>query len=580
MSAIPAIDEAPSILLVEDNPGDVRLVEELLRAAWVVAGSINHVSSVEDAIRRVAKDVPACILLDLSLPDAQGLGTLERVRDAHPSVPIVVLTGTDDEAQAVQAVQEGAQDYLIKGQVDGHLLGRAIRYAIERKFAEVQLSHQALHDPLTGLANRALLMERLAQALARTERRPSSVAVLFLDIDRFKTINDNFGHEVGDSVLACIGDRLRKALRPEDMASRFGGDEFVVLCEDLEDDRHVVTIAKRIGRSISEPISLEAGEVVVTTSIGIAAARGIGDQPEVLLRDADAAVYRAKDRGRDRFEFCDQRMRARLLRRSRRESELRHAIDAGELRLYYQPLVVVDDLRVRRVEALVRWEHPRLGLLLPREFIPVAEETGFIVDLGSWVLREACCQAVRWEHASPDQRSISIAVNVSPRQLDHPDFEDTVWQIVEETGAEPKNLWFEITETAFMDPAPPVLEMLGRLRELGIHLAIDDFGTGYSSLAALHRLPVDAVKIDRSFVTSAGEDGSDAIVRAIVALAASLSIDVIAEGIERPEQRDRLRALGCRYGQGFLFSRPLASDEMEALLATWSPPEAAALGIE
>jgi PleD family two-component response regulator len=213
MSPIAAIDEAPSILLVEDNPGDVRLVEELLRAAWVVAGSINHVSSVEDAIGHVAKDVPACILLDLSLPDAQGLGTLERVRDAHPSVPIVVLTGTDDEAQAVQAVQEGAQDYLIKGQVDGHLLGRAIRYAIERKFAEVQLSHQALHDPLTGLANRALLMERLAQALARTERRPSSVAVLFLDIDRFKTINDNFGHEVGDSVLACIGDRLRKALR-------------------------------------------------------------------------------------------------------------------------------------------------------------------------------------------------------------------------------------------------------------------------------------------------------------------------------------------------------------------------------
>jgi diguanylate cyclase (GGDEF)-like protein len=416
MSPIAAIDEAPSILLVEDNPGDVRLVEELLRAAWVVAGSINHVSSVEDAIGLVAKDVPACILLDLSLPDAQGLGTLERVRDAHPSVPIVVLTGTDDEAQAVQAVQEGAQDYLIKGQVDGHLLGRAIRYAIERKFAEVQLSHQALHDPLTGLANRALFMERLAQALARIERHPSSVAVLFLDIDRFKTINDNFGHEVGDSVLACIGDRLRKALRPEDMASRFGGDEFVVLCEDLEDDRHVVTIAKRIGRSISEPISLEAGEVVVTTSIGIAAARGIGDRPEVLLRDADAAVYRAKERGRDRFEFFDQRMRARLLRRSRRESELRHAIDAGELRLYYQPLVLLDDLRVGRVEALVRWEHPRLGLLLPREFIPVAEETGFIVDLGSWVLREACCQTVRWEHASPDQRSISTAVNVSPRQ--------------------------------------------------------------------------------------------------------------------------------------------------------------------
>jgi diguanylate cyclase len=557
MSPIAAIDEAPSILLVEDNPGDVRLVEELLRAAWVVAGSINHVSSVEDAIGHVAKDVPACILLDLSLPDAQGLGTLERVRDAHPSVPIVVLTGTDDEAQAVQAVQEGAQDYLIKGQVDGHLLGRAIRYAIERKFAEVQLSHQALHDPLTGLANRALLMERLAQALARTERRPSSVAVLFLDIDRFKTINDNFGHEVGDSVLACIGDRLRKALRPEDMASRFGGDEFVVLCEDLEDDRHVVTIANRIGRSISEPISLEAGEVVVTTSIGIAAARGTRDRPEVLLRDADAAVYRAKERGRDRFEFFDQRMRARLLRRSRRESELRHAIDAGELRLYYQPLVLVDDLRVGRVEALVRWEHPRLGLLLPREFIPVAEETGFIVDLGSWVLREACCQTVRWEHASPDQRSISIAVNVSPRQLDHPDFEDTVWQILEETGAEPKNLWFEITETAFMDPARPVLEMLGRLRERGIHLAIDDFGTGYSSLSNLRQFRIDELKVDQTFVQGLDRDGEDSsIVAAVVNLAHNLGLSAVAEGVETAEQSRRVQLVGCDLAQGFYFAAP------------------------
>lgn len=557
MSPIAAIDEAPSILLVEDNPGDVRLVEELLRAAWVVAGSINHVSSVEDAIGRVAEDVPACILLDLSLPDAQGLGTLERVRDAHPSVPIVVLTGTDDEAQAVQAVQEGAQDYLIKGQVDGHLLGRAIRYAIERKFAEVQLSHQALHDPLTGLANRALLMERLAQALARTERHPSSVAVLFLDIDRFKTINDNFGHEVGDSVLACIGDRLRKALRPEDMASRFGGDEFVVLCEDLEDDRHVVTIAKRIGRSISEPISLEAGEVVVTTSIGIAAARGIGDRPEVLLRDADAAVYRAKERGRDRFEFFDQRMRARLLRRSRRESELRHAIDAGELRLYYQPLVLLDDLRVGRVEALVRWEHPRLGLLLPREFIPVAEETGFIVDLGSWVLREACCQTVRWEHASPDQRSISTAVNVSPRQLDHPDFEDTVWQILEETGAEPKNLWFEITETALMDPARPVLEMLGRLRERGIHLAIDDFGTGYSSLSHLRQFSIDELKVDQTFVQGLERDGEDSsIVAAVVNLAHNLGLSAVAEGVETAEQSRRVQLVGCDLAQGFYFAAP------------------------
>jgi EAL domain-containing protein (putative c-di-GMP-specific phosphodiesterase class I) len=302
---------------------------------------------------------------------------------------------------------------------------------------------------------------------------------------------------------------------------------------------------------------LEVGEVVVTTSIGIAAARGIGDRPEVLLRDADAAVYRAKERGRDRFEFFDQRMRARLLRRSRRESELRHAIDAGELRLYYQPLVVVDDLRVGRVEALVRWEHPRLGLLLPREFIPVAEETGFIVDLGSWVLREACCQTVRWEHASPDQRSISIAVNVSPRQLDHPDFEDTVWQVLEETGVEPKNLWFEITETAFMDPARPVLEMLGRLRERGIHLAIDDFGTGFSSLSHLRQFRIDELKVDQTFVQGLERDAEDSsIVAAVVNLAHNLGLSAVAEGVETAEQSRRVQLVGCDLAQGFYFAAP------------------------
>jgi len=557
MSPIAAIDAAPSILLVEDNPGDVRLVEELLRAAWVVPGSVEHVSSAEEAIGRVAQDTPACILLDLSLPDAEGLGTLERVRDACPSVPIVVLTGMDDEAQAIRAVQEGAQDYLIKGRVDDHLLGRSIRYAIERKLAEVQLSHQALHDPLTGLANRALLMEKLAQALARTERRPSSVAILFLDLDRFKTINDNFGHEVGDRVLTCIGDRLRKALRPEDTASRFGGDEFVLLCEDLEDERHVVTIANRIGKSVSEPISLETGEVVVTTSIGIAMARGIGDRSDVLLRDADAAVYRAKERGRDRFELFDQHMRARALRRSTTEGELRHAIDAGELRLYYQPVVLVNDLRIERVEALVRWEHPRRGLLLPREFIPVAEETEFIMDVGSWVLREACRQSRRWEHALPNHRSISIAVNLSPRQLAHPDFERTVWQILQETGAEPTNLSFEITETALMDPARPTLGILSRLRELGIHIAIDDFGTGYSSLSHLRQFKVDELKVDRSFVQGLGRDAEDSsIVAAVVDLAHNLGLSVVAEGVETAEQSRQLPLLGCDLAQGFYYARP------------------------
>ena len=564
MSTTAIVDEAPSVLLVEDNPGDVRIVEELLREAWETAGSIGHVSSVHEALESLADHEPACILLDLSLPDAQGLETLARVMEASQSVPIVVLTGTDDEEQAVQAVQEGAQDYLVKGKVDGEVLGRSIRYAIERKLAEVELSHQALHDPLTGLANRALLLERLEMALARRERHPGSVALLFLDIDHFKGINDTFGHEVGDRVLASIGERVRSALRPEDTASRFGGDEFVVLCEDLADEWHVVTIANRIMRSVAEPIPLDTGEIVVTTSIGIAAARGIGDRPEVLLRDADAAVYRAKELGRGRFEIFDQRMRARLLARSTTEGELRRAIDADQLRLYYQPLVAAADLRVERVEALVRWEHPQHGLLLPHAFIPIAEELGLIVDLGAWVLREACRQAVRWERAAPDRGPCCVAVNVSPRQLDHPEFEHDVLRILEETGAEPKSLWFEITETSFMDPAPAVLEMMARLREIGIHLAIDDFGTGFSSLTHLRQLSVDELKVDQTFIQGLGRNEDDAsIVGAVVHLAHNMGLTAVAEGVETLDQSRRAQLIGCDLAQGFYYAPPAPASRLQ-----------------
>ncbi|MDP9331209.1 MAG: EAL domain-containing protein [Actinomycetota bacterium] len=440
---------------------------------------------------------------------------------------------------------------------EGQLFTCIISDITERKRAEEEIEHLALHDPLTGLANRALFMERLTQALARAERRPSSVAVLYLDLDRFKAINDNFGHDVGDRVLTGIADRLRKALRPEDTAARFGGDEFVVLCEDLEDERHVIAIAERIAGSVAEPIPLNGGEIVVSTSIGIAAARGIEDQPEALLREADAAVYKAKEHGRDRFELFDQDMRARSLKRMRTKSELQVAIEYDQLRLLYQPLVSMDDRRIERVEALVRWEHPVRGLLTPSEFIPLAEETGLIWDLGSWVLRDACRQSVRWEHTLPEHRAIPIAVNLSPRQLTHPDFEDTVHEILDETGAEPKHLSFELTETAFMDPAPEVLEILRRLREIGIHLAIDDFGTGFSSLSHLKQFRVDELKVDRSFVQGLGRDVEDSsIVAAVVNLAHSLGLSATAEGVETSEQVERLRMLGCELAQGFYFARP------------------------
>jgi diguanylate cyclase (GGDEF)-like protein len=433
--------------------------------------------------------------------------------------------------------------------------------------AEDALTHMALHDPLTGLANRSMFTERLTQALARTERHAGAVGVLFLDLDRFKVINDSLGHEAGDRVLEAVADRLRSVLRPEDTASRFGGDEFVILCEDLVDELEAVTIAERIGAAITEPIALQTGEIVITTSIGISLSKGLADRPEELIRDADAAVYRAKERGRARFELFDHDMRLRAIRRLETENDLRRALDAGELRVYYQPMVRLDSQAVEGMEALVRWEHPQRGLLAPASFIPVAEETGLIADLGEWVLREACRQSVKWDRRVGRRGPVTIAVNLSARQLARPEFEDTLRRILEETGAEPTNLALEITETMLVDAAGPTLATLQRLRELGVHLSIDDFGTGYSSLTYLKQFQVDSLKVDRSFVKGLGRDREDSsIVTAVVNLAHGLGLTAVAEGVETESQREQLYDLGCDFGQGFHFSPPRPADALDLVV--------------
>ncbi len=450
------------------------------------------------------------------------------------------------------------------GTSEGRFVTCIISDITQRKRAEEVLARQALHDPLTDLANRTVFMEKLSQALARSERHGSRVAVLFLDLDRFKAINDNLGHDTGDLVLVRTAERLRSLLRPEDTASRFGGDEFVIVLEDVESEEEAVTVADRLSRAVSEPIALGTGEVVVTTSVGIAIADGTADTPEVLVRDADAAVYRAKELGRDRHELFDQDMRHRAVKRLRTEHELRRGIALGHLRLHFQPVVHIEDGRIRSVEALVRWEHPQRGILAPAEFIPVAEESGLIGPLGSWVLEEACNRAVTWSRSGPDGAAPTIMVNLSARQLARPDFEETVARVLDQTGMDPSRLMFEITETALMEAAPSILGILRKLREIGVHLAIDDFGTGYSSLSYLKRFPVDALKIDGSFVKDLGRDPDDsAIVGAIVSLAHALGLSAIAEGVETKEQLLQLRRLGCDLAQGFYFARPQPAEALE-----------------
>jgi diguanylate cyclase (GGDEF)-like protein/PAS domain S-box-containing protein len=421
----------------------------------------------------------------------------------------------------------------------------------ERKQAELELSHAALHDALTGLPNRALFLDRLGLALRRTERRSGSVAVLFCDLDRFKIVNDSLGHDAGDRLLIDVARRIGAALRPADTVARFGGDEFTILCEDIAGEIEAATIAQRIVDVFREPFALEDGEVFLATSLGIAIARGADDRAADLIRDADAAMYRAKERGKGRYEIFDEAMRADAVARLETESALRRALERGELRLHYQPEVDLASGAIAGFEALIRWEHPTRGLLAPSQFIPLAEETGLIVGIGEWVLHEACRTAVAWP------QPLTLSVNLSARQLAQPDLVASVRRALSETGIDPANLCLEITESAVMAAGAATTAQLRALKSLGVRLAIDDFGTGFSSLVHLRRFPVDMLKIDGTFVAGLGDEPQDAsIAAAVISLAHALGLTTVAEGVETEQQAGILRQLGCDLGQGHLFARP------------------------
>jgi len=568
MTSMPAIQdvsvsakEALRVLSVEDNPGDAILVREMLRDASPDGFVLENADRLSTAVECLLNGAVDCVLLDLSLPDAEGLEALAQVRTVALDVPIIVLSGRTDEVIAVQAVHEGAQDYLIKGQVDARLLSRSINYAIERKRAEVELAHQAMHDALTGLPNRALFYDRLGQALNRVGRHSTAVAVLFLDLDRFKLINDSLGHGAGDKLLVAVAERLARVLRAGDTAARFGGDEFVILCEDVSGERQAIAIAERIADELDEPFVIDGDEVFARTSVGIALATQPGARPEALIRDADAAMYRAKERGGGVYEVFDDQMRERAVRRMATENALHRALDRGEFVMHYQPIVHMTTGALYGVEALARWQHPERGLVMPGEFIEAAEETGLIIALGAWAFDTACRQAAEW--ARSNGGPVTMSVNLSPRQCSHPDLVASFGEILERTGADPALLSLEITETALMEDVEASTVTLSALKELGLGLALDDFGTGYSSLRALQHFPVDVVKIDRSFIDPIERDPQEAaIVAAVISLSHALGLRTVAEGIETIAQVDRLRGLGCDLAQGYYFAKPSAPGEI------------------
>jgi diguanylate cyclase (GGDEF)-like protein len=552
-----AIKEALRVLSVEDNRGDAILVREMLRDASPDGFVLQNADRLSTAVACLLDGAVDCVLLDLSLPDAEGLEALAQVRTVALDVPIIVLTGRSDEVLAVQAVHEGAQDYLIKGQVDARLLSRSINYAIERKRAEVELAHQAMHDALTALPNRALFYDRLGQALNRVGRHSTAAAVLFLDLDRFKLINDSLGHGAGDKLLVAVAERLSNVLRGGDTAARFGGDEFVILCEDVSGELQAIAIAERIAAELDAPFTVAGDEVFMRTSVGIALATEPGARPEALIRDADAAMYRAKERGGGVYEVFDDQMRERAVRRMETENALHRALDRGEFVMHYQPIVQMATGALHGVEALARWEHPHRGLVMPGEFIEAAEETGLIITLGAWAFEAACRQSAAWGGLT------MMSVNLSARQCGHPELVATFGEILRRTGADPASVCLEITETALMEDVETSTATLSALKELGLTLALDDFGTGYSSLRALQHFPVDVVKIDRSFIAPIEHDPQEAaIVAAVISLSHALGLRTVAEGIETIAQVDRLRALGCDLAQGFYFAKPAPPDEV------------------
>ncbi len=536
-----------------------------------------NVECMSAAEKHLADHAVDIVLLDLGLPDTQGLEAIRRAHSAAPGVPLVVLTGLDDESLAVQALQLGAQDYLIKGQIEQRGLMRALRYAIERKAMEraalamaQQIAHSAEHDFLTGLPNRMLLNDRVGQAIALARRHTKKVAVLFLDLDGFKHINDSLGHPVGDKLLQSVAIRLADCIRGSDSVSRQGGDEFVVLLLELEHAEDAAITARRMLQAVARPHCIEQHDLHVTASIGVSVYPDDGPDADTLIKNADTAMYQAKENGRRSVQFFKPAMNVRAVERQFIEEGLRRALERRELTLHYQPKVNLLTGAITGAEALIRWTHPTRGSIAPGQFIPVAEDCGLILPIGAWVLREACSQARAWMDAGLPVTS--MAVNVSAMEFRGKNFLDSLFAILGETDLDPSCLELELTESVLMKHAEFTAATLQILRKRGVQVAVDDFGTGYSSLSYLQKFPVDALKIDQSFVRQISTAGDDTtIVKAVIGMARSLKLRVIAEGVETVEEVAFLRAYRCEEAQGYYFSPPVLPRQFAMLLKNGIP---------
>jgi diguanylate cyclase (GGDEF)-like protein/PAS domain S-box-containing protein len=561
-----AIEQSPIGTIIFDPDGRCLLVNAAWNALWGLG---------EDTVLEGSNVFES--------PEVRAMGLVPYLRetmgDGRVATPLLRYEPVSS-ASEVEARWFRAFIYPVRDEAGGLLeVGLMVEDFTERKALEDELAHQAFHDSLTGLPNRALLMDRLGHALSRLRQNAerdggvtgevARVALLFMDLDEFKRVNDSLGHHAGDRLLVGVAERVAAHLRPGDTFARFGGDEFAVLLDEVEDASGATGLAQRLVRELRAPFVVEGQEIFTTASIGVVLSDPSEEGGEDLLRRADVAMYRAKISGKDRYELFSQRMRGSDLRRLKLDGDLRRAIEAREFRVHYQPKVLLRTGELIGFEALLRWEHPEHGLLAPAEFISLAEQTGLIMPLGHWVLTEACRQARIFRERSRREAPLKMFVNLSTRQFRHPTLVEEVTSVLSETSLEPHELALEITESVMMEDETTAQTILGELKTLGVTLAMDDFGTGYSSLSFLKKFRVDILKLDRSMIQGVEKNHADsAIVSAVTSLAHALDLMVVAEGVETDEELERLRSLGCDIGQGYYWRRPCPAEEAMELLAT------------
>ncbi|MFD2097463.1 EAL domain-containing protein [Corallincola platygyrae] len=586
------MSEKPVVLVCDDDITIRLMMRETLSREGI---DVIEAGDGREALEKFQEHFPDMVLLDVSMPYLSGYEVCEHIRQETTGgdLPIVMVTSSDDISSINKAYESGATDFLAKP-ITWQILGQRVRYMLRASKAfrelksneerlksnEEKLRYLAYYDELTDLPNRQMFNEYLARGISQAKRDKKKAALLFIDLDQFKRFNDTLGHAFGDKLLTKVSDQLKNTLRPNDYVSRnhgvsatneelelarLGGDEFTICLTDVSHNADIARVANRVIESVSQPMLVDNYEVMVTPSIGIAVYPDDGEEIETLLKNADTAMYSAKDAGRGCFQFYSNEMNAKALQRLRMENELRKAIENQELRVLYQPKVDVEKREFIGVEALVRWENPERGMVSPAEFIPLAEESGLIIDIDHWVLKTACAQAVEWQQTLGIE--IPVAVNVSALNFKQDDLVEQIQKALSMTGLPPSQLELEMTESVVMRDVEENTVRLNKLKAMGASISVDDFGTGYSSLSYLKRLPIDQVKIDRSFVRDIEESAEDrAIVNAIIAMATSLKLDVLAEGVETDEQTRLLKQAGCQRLQGFLYARPMPAEEAAALL--------------